>query len=76
MAPEHEHTPATGLPEAPEWRRATSCTANGDNCVEVRHLPTGTIHLRDSKPDVSGIISVSRVSWTLFVADLRQGSLS
>ena len=51
------------------WRRASSCSPAGDNCVEIRHR-VNTVDIRDSKATFQ-MITVGATAWQSFVATLR-----
>ncbi|HJP72635.1 MAG TPA: DUF397 domain-containing protein [Pseudonocardiaceae bacterium] len=56
------------------WRRASSCSPAGDNCVEVRRR-ADAVDIRDSKSvsstsATSQVITVGAAAWRSFVTAL------
>ncbi|HEV3358110.1 MAG TPA: DUF397 domain-containing protein [Pseudonocardiaceae bacterium] len=47
------------------WRRASSCSPAGDNCVEVRHR-VDVVDVRDSKA-VFQMITVGATAWRMWL---------
>jgi hypothetical protein len=53
------------------WVRSRACSSDG--CVEVAHLPGGSIAVRDSK-DVSKAAHVfDREEWSAFIVGVKNG---
>jgi Domain of unknown function (DUF397) len=53
------------------WMKSQRCSADG--CVEVAHLPGGSVALRDSK-DVSQAAHVfDRDEWAAFISGVKDG---
>jgi hypothetical protein len=53
------------------WIKSQRCSADG--CVEVAHLPSGNVALRDSK-DVSKTAHVFDADeWSVFIAGVKDG---
>ncbi|MFF9104579.1 DUF397 domain-containing protein [Streptomyces rubrogriseus] len=50
-----------------------SDSSNPNDCVEVAITPA-TIHIRDSKRPHAPRLAVTRVAWSAFVADTREGT--
>lgn len=55
-------------PQLSAWRRASSCSPAGDNCVEIRHR-VELVDIRDSKAAFRAI-TVGAAAWRKFVAEL------
>ncbi|MET8831498.1 DUF397 domain-containing protein [Streptomyces sp. NPDC004610] len=54
-------------PELHWFKSSYSDSSNGHDCVEVAIAPA-TIHLRDSKTPTAPHLTVTRSTWTAFVA--------
>jgi hypothetical protein len=53
------------------WRKSRYSNPSG-NCVEVAHLDTGTVAVRDSvRPDGPALV-FTRPAWRAFLAGLRE----
>ncbi|MEV5412626.1 DUF397 domain-containing protein [Thermopolyspora sp. NPDC052614] len=57
------------------WRKASSSTANGGNCVEVGRI-ANSILIRDSKAPGAGHLTLSTDGFRSFVASLKEGRLN
>ncbi|MGD0685517.1 MAG: DUF397 domain-containing protein [Streptosporangiaceae bacterium] len=53
------------------WIRSQFCSAEG--CVEVAHLPSGHIALRDSKDVGKAAHIFDRQEWSAFVSGVKNG---
>jgi len=55
------------LPDS-AWKTATYCGPNGGNCVEVNLGVPGVVGVRDTKPEVSPVLTFGDASWGAFLA--------
>ncbi len=55
----------------PRWIRSRYCSTDG--CVEVAHLPSGMIAIRDSKDVTKSPHVFDQQEWQAFVAGVRNG---
>ena len=53
------------------FKKSSFCSDGG--CVEVAHLPSGDIALRDAKDPSLPAHVFNRAEWTAFVAGVRNG---
>ena len=51
----------------------TSRFCNNSACVQVAHLPTGMVAIRDSKDTAKGAHIFSSEEWAAFVAGVKAG---
>jgi hypothetical protein len=58
------------LPDGVQWRRSSWC--NGGHCVEVA-AEHGKVWVRNSAEPAGPVLDVSRGSWQVFLADVREG---
>jgi hypothetical protein len=58
---------------AASWRKSTYSTSegDGDSCVEVGFLPSGTIAVRDTKDRTRPALTYPTPAWTHFLTTLR-----
>jgi len=55
-----------------QWRKASRSSSNGGACVEVASL-RGIVAVRDSKNPAGPVLTVARVGWQDFIADVKLG---
>jgi hypothetical protein len=53
-----------------DWRKSTHSMGAG-NCVELAHLPSGEVAVRDSKNQAGPVIVLSSGQWEAFADDVR-----
>ena len=59
--------------ETAVWRKATSSTGNGGNCLEVAPLSDGRVGIRDTEaPDQAPFVVRAEV-WAAFVDGTKNG---
>jgi Domain of unknown function (DUF397) len=56
-----------------EWRKASRSSSNGGNCVEVARNLRDAVAVRDSKNPAGPVLTVARVGWQDFIADVKLG---
>jgi hypothetical protein len=61
-------TEQSGRQQPRVWRRASSCSPAGDNCVEIRHR-VDQVDVRDSKAAFQ-MITVGAAAWRMWLAHL------
>ena len=54
------------------WRKASRSSSNGGACVEVASLRS-IVAVRDSKNPAGPVLTVARVGWQDFIADVKLG---
>jgi hypothetical protein len=55
------------------WHKSTFSNMNG-NCVEVAHLPTNRVGVRDTKDNGAGpVLIFTAAEWDAFVAGAKEG---
>jgi Domain of unknown function (DUF397) len=58
---------------AASWRKSSYSTYNG-NCIEIGHLDSGAIGIRDSEQHgVGPILAVKKDAWNAFVYSVKAG---
>ena len=57
------------------WFKSSYSQAGGD-CVEVAHLTTGTIGVRDSKNSTGPALVFTPLEWDAFTADIQAERLN
>ncbi|MBH0776285.1 DUF397 domain-containing protein [Nocardia bovistercoris] len=57
------------------WFKSSHSQPTGE-CVEVAHLPTGAVGVRDSKHPTAPTLTFTAPEWDAFLRDTRSGSLS
>ncbi|MGV9677079.1 DUF397 domain-containing protein [Nocardia sp. NPDC003482] len=57
---------------AASWYKSTH-SAGGSECVEVAHLPTGGVGVRDSKNPTGPALVFSASEWDAFTTGLSRG---
>jgi hypothetical protein len=55
----------------PQFRRSSYCGTGA--CVEVAHLPAGTVAVRDGKRPSTPCLVVTRATWARFQHAIRAG---
>jgi Domain of unknown function (DUF397) len=55
------------------WNKSSFCMANGNQCVEVAHLPGGGVAIRDSKDRSKAAHTFDRGEWDAFIAGAKAG---
>lgn len=59
--------------ETAAWRKATSSTGNGGNCIEVAPLSKGRVGIRDTEAPEQAPFVVSAGVWAAFTDGVRNG---
>jgi hypothetical protein len=57
----------------PGWRKSSYSGNGGANCVEVKRGPGGAVAMRDSKNPAGPTLSIERIQWLGFVAEVKAG---
>jgi hypothetical protein len=52
---------------AMDWFKSSYSGSSGDNCIEVAAAPD-SVHVRDSKDQARGRLTVTATAWSAFVA--------
>lgn len=55
------------------WFTSSFTGGNGDNCVEVAHLPGGGVAVRDTKDRTRPAHRFTAAQWSAFVVGVRTG---
>jgi hypothetical protein len=63
--------PMTPNPSEAHWIRSRACSSDG--CVEVAHLPGGSVALRDSKDERKVAHVFDREEWSAFLTGVKNG---
>ncbi|WP_084265031.1 DUF397 domain-containing protein [Actinomadura macra] len=56
-----------------KWRKSSSSSANGGNCVEVAPLDPSAVGIRDSKSPNAGHLTFPRDVWAALTASIKAG---
>ena len=64
--------PASELPEV-TWRKSRRSGPQGGNCVEVAHLPSGQVAVRNSRHPAGPTLVFTSAEWAAFVGGARDG---
>ena len=67
-AGENPGTPDSGS----DWIKSSRSFSNS-NCVQVAHLPDGTVGVRDSKNPDAAILRFTPAEWQAFLGGARRG---
>jgi hypothetical protein len=59
----------------PEWRKS-SYSNSSSNCVEVRLDTPDVVAIRDSKNPTGGMLTVTPIAWSTFIADIKHSEFS
>ena len=55
------------------WFTSSFSGTNGDNCVEVAHLPDGGVAVRDTKDRARPAHRYATAEWRTFLSAVRKG---
>lgn len=55
-----------------EWQKSTKSSPSGDNCVEARVTPSGTVLVRNSKSPEGAVVEFTPAEWGAFLGGVKE----